>query len=199
MVDGAGLETGGPRGPWAGPGRGILAPVPRLPSPGIGPIVGMVLIAAAAAGCGTGGADGEPGAASAPDPSPVERPQPTGGPASSAGTSAAPTAGGATPATGTAAPGGAATPPGAGADVDARLEAARQDLARRFGYDPAEVRLVGVEPVTWRDRSLGCPTTDGTYDPGPVEGYRMEVARKDVVFRYHGAAGELPFLCQYLD
>jgi len=170
--------------------------VGSVASPGLAPLLGALLLAAVAAGCG-GGGGGEPSAAAGPAASPTAPPG-TGAPPTPEPSSypPAPTT---APTTGSGGAGPAGGPSPAPPAGDARFEAARQDLARRFGYDPAEVRLVGVEPVTWRDGALGCPSVDGTYEPGPVEGYRMEVAWEDVTFRYHGAAGEPPFLCQYLD
>lgn len=89
--------------------------------------------------------------------------------------------------------------PAAFASPDRRVTAARDDLVERFGYDPSSISVVSIEQVTWPNAALGCPATDRQYTQMTVEGYRIVLAWKDVQFRYHGAAGELPFLCQFLE
>lgn len=79
------------------------------------------------------------------------------------------------------------------------MQAARRDLVSRFGYDPSAIRMVSTESVTWPNAALGCPATDQQYAQSTVEGYRIVMAWKDVTFRYHGANGALPFLCQFLE
>ena len=83
---------------------------------------------------------------------------------------------------------------------DQRVAAARQDLQRRFGYNDAEIALVSVEEdITWPTTALGCPANDKVYAQALVEGYRIVLSWKSTTFKYHGADGELPSLCQFLD
>lgn len=90
--------------------------------------------------------------------------------------------------TGTAAPG-----------ADPRVAAARRDLAGRKGYDPDAIAVAGIEEVTWPNAALGCPATGREYAQASVPGYRIILTWRDLEYAYHGAEGELPFLCQYLD
>ncbi|HWH27944.1 MAG TPA: hypothetical protein VNU26_03105 [Mycobacteriales bacterium] len=79
------------------------------------------------------------------------------------------------------------------------VEHARADLADRFGYPPGELEVALLERRQWPDAHLGCPPTGATRGPGPVDGYLLVLQRGDLRFRYHGADGELPRLCQMLD
>lgn len=85
------------------------------------------------------------------------------------------------------------------AAFEQEIAAARAEVHERFGHPLAEIELVSAERVQWRDDSLGCPRTDRTYAPGPVDGYRLVLRWRDVTFDYHGAAGQLPFHCMRLD
>jgi len=102
------------------------------------------------------------------------------------------------PAPGTTTSAAAASPTTASCP-DQRVEAARAYLVERFGYDPDDVVVLGVESVVWPDAALGCPVTGQSYEPGPVTGYRIVLGWRDVEFRFHGADGEPPFPCEYLD
>ncbi|MGH3384379.1 MAG: hypothetical protein ACRDO1_07365 [Nocardioidaceae bacterium] len=69
------------------------------------------------------------------------------------------------------------------------------DLAQRIGVDPAEITVVSVEEVTWRDGSLGCPREGMMYTQALVPGTRIMLARQAQTYEYHAGAGREPFLC----
>lgn len=91
-------------------------------------------------------------------------------------------------------PGGSGVP-----EAERRVEAAKDDLVRRFRHQKADVKVVSIESVTWPNAALGCPRHDREYDQTPVAGYRIVLQWKDVQYRYHGRSGADPFLCQFLD
>lgn len=62
---------------------------------------------------------------------------------------------------------------------------ARQDLAARLGVQPAQVRTVQVEAVTWADSSLDCPEVDVAYAPAEVPGYRILFSVGGQQYEYH--------------
>ena len=93
----------------------------------------------------------------------------------------------------------ASTPSPVLEEYAAAVAFARQEVHDRFGHPVEEIELVSAEPVRWPDSSLGCPRTEETYEPGPVEGYRLVLRWEDVRFDYHGKAGTLPFHCMFLD
>ena len=74
------------------------------------------------------------------------------------------------------------TPP---PEAAALVEAARADAAKRFGV---EARLAGIERVTWRDASLGCPRKDMQYTQALVPGWRMKLVAGGRTFDYHASA-----------
>jgi hypothetical protein len=60
-----------------------------------------------------------------------------------------------------------------------RLVADQLDLPAR------RVRVIDVQPVTWDDTSLGCPSPDQTYEPAAVDGYRIVLTTGDEFHVYH--------------
>jgi len=73
---------------------------------------------------------------------------------------------------------------------------AMADLAGRLEIDTDQIELVTEEPVTWSDGSIGCPEPGMSYTQALVEGYRIVLAVDDTEYRYHGATGGDPFLCE---
>jgi hypothetical protein len=107
---------------------------------------------------------------------------------------------GTAPAPATVAPSASAMTSTTGPIVEARIAAARADLAKRYGFDPTAIVVEKVEAVTWLNAGLGCPTYERSYDPTPVPGYRIVLRAGDRQFKYHGAADDdSPFLCEFLD
>ena len=74
-------------------------------------------------------------------------------------------------------------------------EAAVADLAERLGVEPADVTLVSVEAVTWRDSSIGCPQRDMAYLQVLTEGVRIVLEVDGTRYRYHAGGGREPFYC----
>jgi len=62
---------------------------------------------------------------------------------------------------------------------------ARKDLAVRLGLEPREVRLLSMKPITWPDRSLGCPSPDGSREPVPTKGFVLTLKARDKEYTYH--------------
>jgi hypothetical protein len=58
-------------------------------------------------------------------------------------------------------------PPPAAADRVA------ESLAKRLGVVPTALVLVGWQPVTWADASLGCPEPGALYAQATVPGFRL--------------------------
>ena len=84
--------------------------------------------------------------------------------------------------------------------LEPQIEAARQQVAERFGHDPAALELEVVEEVTWPNAALGCPKADRQYEPQPTPGYRIVLLIGDLRYVFHGAAGDaIPFQCEFLD
>ena len=62
-------------------------------------------------------------------------------------------------------------PPVTGEAPKDLLARVREDVLRRTGADPATLRVVRDESVTWSDGSLGCPRKGEAYPQMLVEGY----------------------------
>jgi hypothetical protein len=63
-------------------------------------------------------------------------------------------------------------------------------LAQRFVADQNDlpvvrVRLVEVQPFTWTDSSLGCPSSDVVYAPVLVDGYRIVLTTGEQFHLFH--------------
>ncbi len=64
-----------------------------------------------------------------------------------------------------------------GCDSDAQrvTDHAIGDLRRRLGVSARDVSVVSVEPVQWRDASLGCPEEGRVYAAVVTPGYRIDL------------------------
>lgn len=92
----------------------------------------------------------------------------------------------------------APTTPTSGPAAD-RVEQARGDLADRLGVPQEDISVLEGAAVVWPNAGLGCPHHEQEYDPAPVPGYRIVLGHRSLEYRYHGADGQAPFLCQFLD
>lgn len=81
-------------------------------------------------------------------------------------------------------------------DDQETVESAMADLAERTGAEPAEIRLVSFEHVTWNDGSLGCPEPGKMYTQALVEGSRTVLGVDDQTYDYHASRDADPFLCE---
>lgn len=79
------------------------------------------------------------------------------------------------------------------------VETALTDLATRLELDQAEIEVVSVEEVTWRDGSLGCPEPGMFYTQALVDGTRIVLAARGRRYHYHSGGHRAPFLCEHPD
>jgi hypothetical protein len=81
------------------------------------------------------------------------------------------------------------------AETDRIIALVVADLSARLSPDPAQVRLVSIESVSWPDASLGCPQPGQSYAEIIVPGYRiiLEVGRHE--YPYHTDTRDNFILC----
>lgn len=72
---------------------------------------------------------------------------------------------------------------------------ARADLAARLGVAVDEVTVAGVEQVTWRDGSLGCPQPGMAYTQALVDGVRVVLEAGGQTYHYHAGGNGAAFYC----
>jgi len=65
------------------------------------------------------------------------------------------------------------------------LEALRSEAAKAAGADPADVRVVSVDAVTWPDSSLGCGRADESALQVLTPGYVVVVEVRGAQFTFH--------------
>jgi uncharacterized protein (DUF885 family) len=83
----------------------------------------------------------------------------------------------------------------ASSGLDAAVQAARTDAARRTGVVAESLALISAESVTWSDGSLGCPQPDVLYTQALVPGYRVRLRGPDGEMDYHASARGALVLC----
>ncbi|MCW2736581.1 MAG: hypothetical protein JWN97_1225 [Nocardioides sp.] len=90
------------------------------------------------------------------------------------------------------------TPSGstAAAPGSADVRAAVADLASALGVDPAEVEVVAVEEVTWRNGSRGCAVPGDMYTQALIDGSRITLRAGEQQFEYHAGGSRPPALCE---
>ncbi len=71
-------------------------------------------------------------------------------------------------------------------DLLARIVA---DLADELDRPAADVHVDSIEPVTWRDGSLGCPEPGMFYTQALVRGFRVILVVDDQRYDYRTGAG----------
>lgn len=95
----------------------------------------------------------------------------------------------------------AATETGGGplpADAQAAIDRALADLSGPQAVDPADIRLISLEAITWPDTSLGCGAVREDH-PGTVHGYRLLFSAGRDRYIYHADQGETVLLCEDQD
>jgi hypothetical protein len=145
---------------------------------------------------------GELDSSGAESSQPIDKP--TGRPTTAAGGSAATVAPAGTVSLGEITP--AVTPDGTaqvempqpGApDLGTRMaNVAVQDLAGYLGIDAAEITVVEVLPVEWRDSSLGCPTAGEGYLMVITPGFQVMLEAQGESYEYHTDEAGRFVLCQ---
>src|SRR6266542_4813408 len=76
--------------------------------------------------------------------------------------------------------------PGPPAELVERLVA---ELGAELTRPPSDVQIESVEPVTWRDGSLGCPEPGMFYTQALVRGFRVILVVDDQRYDYRTGAG----------
>ncbi len=76
------------------------------------------------------------------------------------------------------------------------VNTAKADLAQRLNIAAADITVVGLEEITWRNGALGCPQPGMMYTQALVPGYKITLRAGGAVYAYHGAEGRGPFLCE---
>jgi hypothetical protein len=90
-------------------------------------------------------------------------------------------------------PASSTTPaPGGGDDVRASVT----DLAATLDVDPAEVEVVSVEEVTWRNGSRGCAKPGDMYTQALIDGSRITLRVGERTYEYHSGGSRPPALCE---
>jgi hypothetical protein len=82
--------------------------------------------------------------------------------------------------------------------VQAVIDSALADLSGRQGVNPANIRLISLEAITWPDTSLGCSSALEGH-PGTVRGYRLLFSAGRALYTYHADRGETVVLCEDQD
>ena len=72
----------------------------------------------------------------------------------------------------------------------------QKDAARRTGLDPQSIRIVAVDPVTWRDASLGCQAARASASEAHVPGYVVTVDAGGTTLRYHTDGRDQVRVCE---
>jgi hypothetical protein len=75
------------------------------------------------------------------------------------------------------------------------VDLAVDDLVARTGCGAEQVTLVRADPVTWPDRSMGCPVPGMRYEQVPVDVALIVLRLLAVEYRYHCGGRRSPFLC----
>jgi len=83
----------------------------------------------------------------------------------------------------------------AASGLDAAVQAARADAARRTGVAAESLVLVSADSVTWSDGSLGCPRPGVMYTQALVPGYRVRLRGPDDEMDYHASTRGALVLC----
>ncbi len=65
------------------------------------------------------------------------------------------------------------------------IEAAIQDLTKRFSIPPEQIQFKEAAAVTWNDSSLGCPNPALMYTQVLTPGYLIRLQAAERIFEYH--------------
>jgi hypothetical protein len=72
-------------------------------------------------------------------------------------------------------------------NLQAVVEAALSDAAKRTGMTILDLSVLSAEAVTWSDGSLGCPEPGMSYTQALVPGYRVRIRAGVEVLDYHAS------------
>lgn len=79
--------------------------------------------------------------------------------------------------------------------LQAMVQLAIEDAARRQQVEASTLVVVSAEPVTWPDGSLGCPQKGMLYTQALVPGFRIRIASGTEILNYHAASAGQPAFC----
>jgi len=79
--------------------------------------------------------------------------------------------------------------------LDAQIQWALADAARRTGLDASALQVARAERVTWADGSLGCPQPGVMYTQALVPGHRIRIVAGRQTLDYHAGLSGEPRLC----
>jgi hypothetical protein len=79
--------------------------------------------------------------------------------------------------------------------LEATVDAALADAAKRTGLNRVDLKVLSAEDVTWSDGSLGCPEPGMMYTQALVPGYRVQIRAGGQELDYHASRMGLPVLC----
>ena len=79
--------------------------------------------------------------------------------------------------------------------LEATVDAALADAAKRTGLKRTDLKVLSAEAVTWSDGSLGCPQPGMMYTQALVPGYRVQIRAGGQDLDYHASRMGLPALC----
>ena len=83
-----------------------------------------------------------------------------------------------------------------GSGLQRLVDLAKTDLHTRSGVAEDQIEVIKADFVTWRDRSLGCPSAGNQYPQVLTPGSRIHLRVEGKVYRYHSGGNRAPFLCE---
>ncbi|HEY5643967.1 MAG TPA: hypothetical protein VIS31_13950 [Woeseiaceae bacterium] len=89
-----------------------------------------------------------------------------------------------------------AAPVPIGPGLQRLVDLAKNDLHTRSGAAKDQMEVIKADFVTWRDRSLGCPSAGYQYAQVLSPGSRIHLRVDGKVYRYHSGGNRSPFLCE---
>jgi hypothetical protein len=70
-------------------------------------------------------------------------------------------------------------------ELQATVDAALADAAKRTGIERARLKVVSAQAVTWPDGSLGCPSPGRSYTQALTPGFRIVIQAGKSTLDYH--------------
>jgi hypothetical protein len=83
-----------------------------------------------------------------------------------------------------------------GAGLQRLVDLAKTDLHTRSGVATEQMEVIKADFVTWRDRSVGCPSAGHQYPQVLTPGSRIHLRVEGKVYLYHSGGNRAPFLCE---
>ncbi len=70
-------------------------------------------------------------------------------------------------------------------NLNAKIDEARQDLAKKLGISAADVAVLNLVDAEWPDSTMGCPASGEQIRKQPTKGYRIPLSYRGRVYAYH--------------